>query len=54
MNTSDTLTQNCNHHIILDNFHGTVADVVDGGECITTMYEIFPWGTEIRSDVQRE
>lgn len=47
-------TQNSYNHIVLDDFHGTIADIIDITQSVAFVDEILSRSAEVRSDVQRE
>lgn len=48
------ITQNCNNHVALDNFHRTIGKIVDVMKGISLVYQIFAWSTKRGPYVQRE
>lgn len=48
------LTQYRDDHVILDNLHRTVTDVIDVAEGVTPVDEVLPGGAEVSPDVERE
>lgn len=47
------LTENGDDHIVLHDFHGAVANVVNVGERIPFVDEVLPGRAEVVPDVQR-